>query len=196
MKTLIPALAILAIGATAAPLRPVAAEAYTRFDAEASEIRFSFRQMGVPMQGRFGEFQARLSFDPDRPEAAAAELVLALDSIDTGVPEMDEEAKKPDWFDVAAHPEARFVAERVSRTADGRIELRGPLTIKGKTREITVAVELRSAGKQAVFSGEFVLPRLDYDIGTGPWGDTSVVANEVRVTFELAALPAPAQGGS
>lgn len=191
MKTLILTLALVI--AAVVPARPAAAVEYTRLDADASEIRFSFRQMGVTMEGRFREFEAQLSFDPERPEAAAAELVLALDSIDTGVPEMDAEALKPDWFDVAAHPAARFVAAQVSQAEDGRIELRGPLTIKGQTREITVAAEWRSSGKQAVLSGEFVLPRLDYEIGTGAWGDTSVVANEVRVAFDLAVLPAAAR---
>ena len=31
--------------------------------------------------------------------------------------------------------------------------------------------------------------RLDYGVGQGDWKDTSVVANEVKVKFELRLLP-------
>jgi polyisoprenoid-binding protein YceI len=37
--------------------------------------------------------------------------------------------------------------------------------------------------------GSFPLKRLDYGIGSGVWGDTSVVADEVQVRFHLVLTP-------
>ena len=40
---------------------------YTNVIADKSQITFTSRQMGVPVDGKFGRFAATLSFDPARP---------------------------------------------------------------------------------------------------------------------------------
>ena len=37
----------------------------------------------------------------------------------------------------------------------------------------------------ASFDGGFVLKRLDFAIGEGPWSDVGTVANEVQIKFHL-----------
>lgn len=44
---------------------------YRRLDLATSHIRFTSRQMGVPVDGAFRKFDASLAFDPDAPAAAA-----------------------------------------------------------------------------------------------------------------------------
>jgi len=48
-------------------------------------------------------------------------------------------------------------------------------------------------GNQAVINGAFTLKRLDYGIGGGDWGDTSIVADEVEVKIHLVALASSSQ---
>ena len=60
-------------------------------------------------------------------------------------------------------------------------------------REIRLPFTFQSAqegGKPVAWlKGGVTLNRLDYGVGQGEWKDTSTVANEVRVKFELRLLP-------
>lgn len=152
-----------------------------------SSIGFQFRQMGVPVKGSFRRFDARIRFDPARPEAAQAALDIDLASIDTGSTEADAEAAGTLWFDRGRYPVARFVARTVRPLGDKRFELRGTLALKGRRRELAIPVSYVPAGGVAHFKGSFVLRRLDFGIGEGMWADTDTVANEVRVHFDIAA---------
>jgi polyisoprenoid-binding protein YceI len=55
---------------------PFAAQAveYTQVQAEKSAIAFTYKQMGVAVDGRFRRFSSHLSFDPARPAAAKGSL--------------------------------------------------------------------------------------------------------------------------
>ena len=87
MTRAIPALlltaALAATAATAAEL--------TTVRAEQSSLTFVFRQMGVPVEGRFTRFSAQLRFDPSAPTAAEAVLELDLTSVDAGSAEANDE---------------------------------------------------------------------------------------------------------
>ncbi len=48
-----------------------------------------------------------------------------------------------------------------------------------------VPVTLVQAGANTTATGAFMLKRLDFKIGDGDWGDTSIVANDVQVKFKL-----------
>lgn len=165
------------------------AQSYERLQTPASELTFAYTQMGVGMQGRFARFDAQLSFDPEKPQAAHTEFEVDLSSIDTGFTEANEEVLGKDWFNVAAHPKARFISKTVRRVGPGRYEVQGLLSIKGRTRTAVAPFTLTTQGQRAIFEGAFTIHRLDYNIGEGPWADISAVANEVQIQFRLVALP-------
>jgi len=80
-----------------------------------------------------------------------------------------------------------FVASQVRALGANRYEMRGTLTLKGRSREMTVPVTYTPGKGAATFDGAFVLRRLDFGIGEGMWADVATVANEVRVNFRIAA---------
>jgi len=98
-----------------------------------------------------------------------------------------------DLFDSAKYPTARFVTSAFTRKAAGQYEATGKLTIRDVTHEIHLPFTFQTAqeGGKAVawLKGGVTVNRLDYGVGQGDWKDTSVVANEVRVKFELRLLP-------
>jgi polyisoprenoid-binding protein YceI len=49
-----------------------------------------------------------------------------------------------------------------------------------------VPVTLSAAGANHTATGAFTIKRLEFRIGDGEWADTSMVADEVQVTFKLA----------
>ena len=70
---------------------------------------------------------------------------------------------------------------------NNRYEMRGTLTLKGRSRDMVVPVTFGPGNNAAVFDGAFVLRRLDFGIGEGMWADVATVANEVQVRFRIAA---------
>lgn len=154
-------------------------------DYKKSRIGFTFKQMNVPVEGTFPKFTANVVFDSARPETGKAEIEIDLASIDTGSTDGDTEAKRKPWFNVESFPKAKFVASSVKSVGPDRLEVSGPLTIKGRSRDVTAAVTVKREAGGTAFEGAFPLRRLQYAIGEGPWADTETVADEVQVRFRI-----------
>ncbi|HYS64427.1 MAG TPA: YceI family protein, partial [Paraburkholderia sp.] len=61
------------------------------------------------------------------------------------------------------------------------------LTIKGKSQTVVVPVTIASQGATQTFDGTLPIKRTQFDVGTGEWKDTSVVADEVVIKFHIVA---------
>ncbi len=157
-----------------------------------SKIGFSFKQMGVAMDGHFAKSSATLNFDPAKPEQAKASIEVELASIDTGSGEVDQEVVGKAWFNTAAFPKAVFVAKQVKQIAPNQYEVLGSLSIKGRSRDVKTMLKLSPQGKSSVLSGSFTLQRADFAIGEGMWSKFDVVANDIQVNFQFTAFNAAA----
>lgn len=163
-----------------------------QLQATGSEIAFTSKQMGVPVDGKFRKFDAKIVFDPKKPEAAQIGFTIDLASVTLGSTEVDTEVVKPDWFDTKKFPQASFQSSAVKAAGPGKFEVAGKLTIKGASQNVVVPVTLTQAGAATTAAGSFTIKRLDYRIGDGDWKDTSMVANDVQVRFKLALTGVPA----
>lgn len=181
------ALALFAVTAAAwfGGTGAAAAADYTRVDYARSSITFVSRQMNVPIKGRFARFAAQVAIDPERPAAARASVEIDTASVESGVAEGDAEARGKDWLAVAQFPKATFVATRVEPAGQGGYRVAGTLTIRGRAQALVIPVTMRKDGDGLWFEGAFTLRRLAFGIGTGEWGDPSIVADEVPVNFRL-----------
>ncbi|MDE2309323.1 MAG: YceI family protein [Betaproteobacteria bacterium] len=166
--------AALASGAEFAVLRP-----------QQSSITFVSKQMGVPVEGSFRKFTARIAVDPARPETGSASIDIDLASIDTGNTDADEEVAGKAWFDTKNHPVASFISASVKPSGKERYEALGKLSIKGKTLDIKAPFTLKQNADTLIIDGMFPIKRLDYGIGTGVWSDTDTVADEVQIRFHF-----------
>ncbi len=170
----------------AASLLPLTAQAQQQLVPAQSEIRFVSRQMGVPVEGRFRTFEAKVAFDPAKPEASQIAFTVDTGSATLGVKETDAELPKPVWFHVKQFPKATFESSAVRRLDATRFEVAGKLSIKGVSSDVVVPVTLEQSGAQTVATGAFPIKRLTFRIGEQEWSDTSMVADEVQVRFRLA----------
>jgi len=164
---------------------PASGAEFTVLHPQQSSITFVSRQMGVPVEGSFRKFTARIAVDPARPETGTARIDIDLASIDTGIVEADEEVAGKKWFDTQNHPIASFTSSGVGQSGKGRYEALGKLTIKGKSLGIKAPFTLKQNADTLVIDGVFPLKRLDYGIGTGIWSDTDTVADEVQIRFHF-----------
>jgi polyisoprenoid-binding protein YceI len=155
-----------------------------------STLTFAYKQMGVPMEGKFGKFSARIAFDPSAINTAHARLEVDMSSIDTGYREGNDEVAGKLWFNTPAHPVAQFVSGSVKHLGGNRYETLGKLTLKGRTLDISAPFTFKQEGSVGIFDGAFTLKRLDYSVGEGLWADVGTVANEIRIVFHLEAFAA------
>lgn len=180
--------AIAAVLLASLALAPAAhAIEYTQVAGGASRIDFSYKQMGVGMDGRFGKADIQLAFDPAKPEAGRAAIEIDLASIDTGSAEANSEAAGKTWFDTARHPKAVFRSSGVKALGGNRFEAAGTLTIKGRSRDVVAPFTFAQQGADGVFDGSFVIRRNDFGIGEGEWADPGIVADEIVVKFHVQA---------
>jgi polyisoprenoid-binding protein YceI len=155
-----------------------------------SDLVFITKQMNVPVDGMFRHFQVALQFDPARPETSRAQIEIDMNSITTGIEDADEEAKTATWLDVATYPTASFVSTSVNHVEADRYTATGALTIKGTTKTATLPFAIKPLpGGALQLAGEYTMKRLDFNIGGGVWGDTSIVADEVKLRYKLLLLP-------
>lgn len=165
--------------------------AQQKLAAAQSEIAFTSRQMGVPVDGKFTRFDAQLTFDPKKPETSKVAFTVDLTSVSIGSAEVETELAKPGWFDTKKQPQATFQSSAFKPAGAGKFDVSGKLSIKGQAQDVVVPVTVQQSGSNATATGIFTIKRLAYKIGDGEWNDTSIVADEVQVRFKLALTGLP-----
>jgi polyisoprenoid-binding protein YceI len=166
---------------------PVFAQASV--DTAKSTIVATSKQMNVPVDGTFKKFTAQLDFDPAKPTAGSANLSIATSSYDLGDETYNQQAYGRDWFDTAHFPTATFVSSSIAPEGGAnQFKVSGKLTIKGKSQDVVVPVTVTQQGTTQTFDGSLPIKRTQYDVGTGEWKDTSVVADEVVIKFHIVAV--------
>ncbi|RFU48587.1 YceI family protein [Paraburkholderia sp. DHOC27] len=162
-----------------------AGSAYAQVDLSKSTVSATSKQMNVPTEGTFKKFTAQLDFDPARPSAGSAKLSIDTASYDLGDESYNQQVRGKEWFDTAQFPNATFVSSAIAPAGGNQFKVSGTLTIKGKSTNVTVPVTVTQQGATQTFDGTLPIKRSQFDIGTGEWKDTSVVADEVLIKFHL-----------
>ena len=106
-----------------------------------TSIEFSVKHLGIAtVKGRFRTFGATAEVGADG-SLRRIEAIIDPASIDTGVEQRDQHLRSPDFFDVAAYPEMRFVSTGIKTTGVGESLITGDLTLHGVTRPVTFTLE-------------------------------------------------------
>ena len=159
--------------------------AHAQVDASKSTVTATSKQMNVPMDGTFKKFTVQLIFDPAKPAAGSAQLTIDTASYDLGDESYNQQVRGKDWFDSAQFPNATFVSSAIALAGGNQFKVSGTLTIKGKSENVTLPVTVTQQGATETFDGTLPIKRSQFDIGTGEWKDTSVVADEVSIKFHI-----------
>jgi polyisoprenoid-binding protein YceI len=129
------------------------------FEPGHTAAEFQARHMMVTwVRGHFKDVHGRVDFDPGDPLATRFEGVIDATKLWTGEPARDEHLRSPDFFDVENYPEIRFGGRLAER--EGALHYLGTseLTIRGRTREVPLAV---------TFQGEWTTPFWEGDVNRG-----------------------------
>lgn len=154
-------------------------------DMDQSRLSFTGQIGDQTFTGRFPEFTAAITLDPQDLSNALIEVSVAPATVNTDNDTRDAMLPQDEWFDVKHHPTATFVSTSVRRLPS-HYEADGMLTIKGKALPATLTFDLAIDGDHAIATGGVVLDRTEFGIGLSPtWLDQYGVARDVEVNFEI-----------
>ena len=170
---------------TALALSAHAALAQQQLVPAQSEVKFTARQMGVPLEGHFKTFSAQVAFDPAKLATSKIRFTVDTGSATLGSRETDAELPKPTWFNVPKFPQAQFESSSIKALGGSKFDVAGTLTIKGNAQSVVVPVTLTQSGASTTAVGALPIKRLAFKIGENEWADTSMVADDVQVRFKL-----------
>jgi polyisoprenoid-binding protein YceI len=161
-----------------------------RMEPAASRLEFTATYQGEPAPGEFRRFDTKLRFDPARPGKSELVVTVTLTSFDMGSAELNDAVRGPEWFDLAKFMQAKFRSTEIKATGTDRYVARGTLNLKGTQRAIEVPFRWKVDGKNATMTGEIVLDRTAFGIGTGEWATGDPIAVSVKVSFNVRLRPA------
>ena len=160
-----------------------------KVDAAKSTLGFSGSYQGDAFHGVFKQFDAAIRFDPQHLDAARFDVTVKLASVDTRSAERDETLTGSDFFAIDDHPTAHFVTTGFHRGADGGITADGTLELNGVKQPVTLKVDFRPDGSDAVLDVDTTLNRLDYKLGTSD--DWDAISKQIPVHAHLLLHAAP-----
>lgn len=163
---------------------PVATAAQWQVGPDAS-LAFAGTYQGEGFAGRFQRFDAVIHFDGNDLATASFRVEVDLASASTGNQDYDSTVVGPEFFDVERFPKARFVTGTFRKTGDRSYEADATLTLRDRSQPLAFPFTFVRDGDSARLTATVVLKRLDFEVGTGDWTDTDLIANEVEVRVDL-----------
>ena len=158
----------------------LAADAHYTLDPAKSTLEYQFTQAGAQNKGKFTKYTVTLDVTGDTP--SKLDVVVEMNSLDTGDKERDDTLKSADLFSVAKFPQSRFTSTQIIKTAGG-YDAVGKLTIRGVSKDVHVPFTFRPA--EGALIGKTTIKRLDFGVGQGDWKATDQVGNDVTVSYAL-----------
>lgn len=135
-----------------------------RLDPTRSVVQFTVTKLGFEdVTGVFREFTGVVRYDPANPGESSVEWSVKVSSVKTDASNRDRSLQSTEYFDAARHPDMTFRSERVRALNDGRLQVDGPITIKGRSRPLSLVVVPSPGG----FETNFELNRYDFDVMGG-----------------------------
>jgi len=167
-----------------------------QIDTAHTTLGFSVRHMAVSkVRGSFTRFSGTLEI-AERPEDSSVTVTIEPNSVDTRDETRDGHLRSDDFFAVAEHPEWRFESIAVRTVEPGEFEVDGHLTIRGVTRQVTLALVLEGVvtdpyGNHRVgFSARTTINRDDFGVSFGAVMESGglVVGKKVDIEIEAEAV--------
>lgn len=168
------------------------AQTVWRVDPMHSSVNFNIKHMGISfVQGRFDKFDGTVTTSGEDLNKAEFNFSVPVESINTGVEMRDKHLKSADFFDAEKFQTMELKAVTVSKGKDNTYTLKGKLTIKDVTKEVTVPLTYggiikNKQGKEVMgLQAEFTINRLNYNIKYDPTGAGVAKDVNVKVYLEL-----------
>jgi polyisoprenoid-binding protein YceI len=159
-----------------------------------SEILFKVKHLMITnVKGEFRKFNASLTSDGSNFSKAAVSVTIDADSVFTNEENRDNHLKGADFFDVENNKEITFVGTSFDKIDEDNFTLKGMLTIKGVSKEISLDVEIGGINKdpwgneKAGFAISGKINRKDFGLNWNAALEAGgvLVSEEVKINAEV-----------
>ena len=173
----------------------MAAAPQWQIDPPHSNIYFGIHHIYSTVKGHFNDFKGMIQFDPNNLKESRFDFTVKVDSIDTNNGERDKHLKTADFFDVDKFPEMTFKSTSISHKAGDQYEVKGVLTVKDVSRDITIPFTYFGSRQHplnpkwvvAGFEARMTIDRLAYHVGSGKFYQMGAVGKDVKVLISVEA---------
>ena len=159
-----------------------------------AEIGFAVRHLMIAtVRGRFGAASGTVTIDEQNPKDSKVDVTVDVNSIDTRQDMRDNHLRSAHFFDVEHYPKMHFVSKRIEGDVNGEFRVIGDLTIRGVTREVTLAARLEGrtrdpwGNERAGFSATGKINRHEFGLNWNQALETGgvMVGDEVKLTIDV-----------
>lgn len=159
-----------------------------------SELAFKVRHMMITnVKGEFTKFDATILSDGKDFTKSSIDVTIYADSIFTNDETRDGHLKSADFFDVEKHSTLTFQGKSLKKEYDDEYKLKGILTIKGVSKEVTLDVEFGGINKdpwgneKVGFSLNGKINRKDFGLNWNAALETGgvLVSDEVKISADV-----------
>ena len=187
--------AVIAVLAGTLSLPAGAATGTWQIDPNHSAAQFAVRHLGLStVRGAFTKVTGAASLDTSEISKSSVEVTIDAASVDTRVPNRDNDLRSDHFFDVAKYPTITFKSKKVEQASPGKLKITGDLTIHGTTKEVVLDVDGPTApvkdpwgNQRMAASATTQINRQDYGVKWNATMDNGgvVVGDDVQITIDV-----------
>jgi polyisoprenoid-binding protein YceI len=152
---------------------------------QGSKVGFIGAKVTGDHKGSFDKFTGSATVEGDK--LTAIEVTVEMDSMTTDAEDLTGHLKGEDFFNVAAHPQAKFTSLSITEKAGeggATHEVAGNLEMKGVAKKVTFPATITLGEDGATGKAEFAVNRKEWGIDY-PGKPDDLIKDEVALTLDL-----------
>ena len=149
------------------------------FAQNSSSVTFVIKNLGVNVDGHFNTFEIDANLNSN-DELVDLSGKITVSSIETGIDSRDEHLLEEDYFDTENHKYITLQSKTIRKNSDTEYSVDADLSIKGKTKSISIPVTVRKQNDSFKITSYFEINRKDFDVGGGSFVMSKTV--KIKVT--------------
>jgi polyisoprenoid-binding protein YceI len=153
---------------------------------EGSKVHFVIKNFGINTGGDLSGLAGDINFVPANVAACSFDVSVNVNTIDTDNGPRDKALRSSEYFDAEKYPRINIKSTKIYRTnksTSGWYQFTGTLTMHGVTKPLAFLFKATKKGDDYLFTGGFIINRLDYGVGK----NSTVLSNSVNVSLSVLA---------
>lgn len=144
-------------------------------------VRFQIKNAGIMVEGTISDWEYEIQWNGKKLSECRLSGKANPATIDTGIKLRDKHLQGRQYFHIEKFPTIALQSKKIASKGKGKYVGVFDLQIKDVIREIEISFTVTSKSNQLIFSGEFIINRLDYQIGE----KSMVLSDDVTIFIEL-----------
>ncbi len=141
--------------------------------------------------GNFKEFEGTVDINFDEPDKSKIYITIDTKSISSGVDDLDQQLKSELFFYVDKYPKAIFESTDIKLIEKDTAEVKGNLTMLGKTKEVMLNVRFNKRGMDPILNKIRTGYSIKASIKRSKWGMDKMlafIADDINIVIEAEAI--------